>query len=719
MNLIIVESPTKAKTIASFLGPNFKTISTFGHLRDLPKTKLGIDVDKNFEPNYVIPAKAKIHVKEIVDLAKKADMIYYATDEDREGEAISWHLDQLLTNKYDIDAPKKRITFHEVTREAIQESLEQGRDIDLFLVDAQQTRRILDRLVGYKLSPFLWKKIRQGLSAGRVQSAAVRLIIDREREIKDFKSQEYWSIEGNFNHNNDEQTQVTASLDQVNNEKIKKFSFKTESDVSKISVKLNALAYSISSIVSTDLKKRAPTPYKTSTLQQDAHNKLGFSSKQTMVIAQQLYEGVELGAQGSLGLITYMRTDSLNISNKFIDQVKKFLKDKYGSSYSLNKKRIFKNSNKTAQEAHEAIHPTNPHLEPDSVKEFLDPRQYKLYKLIWERTIASLMPDAIITQNKLEILGSNKTDSAVFQAIAQQVKFDGFLKVYPIKIEEKNLPKLDLNAQLILRELLPKQHFTEPPPRYTDASLVKELEKKGIGRPSTYAPIIETIQKRKYIERDEHKKFLPTEIGSLVNDMLEKHFPNIVDYQFTAKLEDELDAIAHQRLDWHQIVANFYQPFAETLEQKYTEVEKVKIDGQVTDRPCPDCHGANLIIKEGRYGKFLACPTFPKCKYTEPLPPAADAPQLTAPSCPDCHEDMVLKEGRFGQFWACPNYPKCRQTMKIEQKIAQKCPTCKSGDVVVKRTKKGRIFYGCSAYPQCNFASWKKPELINENEMSG
>jgi DNA topoisomerase-1 len=724
MNLIIVESPTKAKTISGFLGKNFVIESSFGHIRDLPKNKLGIDVDNNFEPTYTIPDKSQEKIKRILQLAKRAQKIYYATDEDREGEAIAWHLNQILNNiKYQISNIKYRIAFHEITKDAIIKALKNPRQINQNLVDAQQARRILDRLVGYKLSPFLWKKVMRGLSAGRVQSVAVRLIVEREDEINKFKPQEFWTIDGIFNP-----AQFLASLYKLNNKRLDKFELNNKKQVDKLVQLLKKLNYSVSNIVEKQTKKNPYPPYKTSTMQQDAYSKLRFSSKQTMMIAQQLYEGVKLGSKGSTGLITYMRTDSLNLANKFIVQAKKYLKKHLGEKYSFEQARIFKKA-KGAQEAHEAIRPTNINLEPKIIKEHLSPQQYKLYTLIWNRALASLMPAAIIKQKTVEI-GSSK---AFFRATGSIITFDGFLKIYPIKITENQLPDLKIKQKINLKELKPAQHFTEPPPRYNDGSLVKELEKKGIGRPSTYAPIIGTIQRRNYVTRDDTKRFKPTEIGTLVNQVLVQHFNNIVDYDFTADMENNLDAIAQNKKRWDQVIAKFYQPFAKLLDKKYKEVDKKKLTQEKTKKSCPKCKKHNLIIKIGRFGKFLACPGFPDCRYTEPMPETIAAKKtgintdasfsknnnsrendksvapLKPPQCSECKIEMKLKQSRYGKFWACPNYPDCKNTQNIEQKIGMVCPDCKKGDIVIKRTRKGKTFYGCNKYPKCEYASWNKP----------
>ena len=725
MKLIIVESPTKAKTISRFLDKNYHIDSSFGHVRDLPQTSLGVNVDNHFEPHYVIPKKARPHIKRLGEEAKRASEIYFATDEDREGEAISWHIAEILKEKYTITAPTHRITFHEITPHAVLSALQNPRTIDTFLVDAQQARRILDRLVGYKLSPFLWKKVVKRLSAGRVQSVAVRLIIERENEITAFKTQEFWTIHGLFAVAKDSSHEITADLYEREGKKIEKFDIQSKKDADEYTQFLNPLSYRISHIEEKRIHKKPYPPYKTSTLQQDAYTKLRFSSKQTMAIAQQLYEGVELGEKGSVGLITYMRTDSLSLSNKFIVQAQEYLKNKFGNAYSFTQPRRFKNTTKNAQEAHEAIRPTDLTIEPDTIKPHLTSNQYKLYRLIFERALASLMPDAEIIQKIIEMSGFDNNQgnpSAIFKTIGNTIHFDGFLKIYPLSIKEQSIPPLTLEEKATLTKLQPQQHFTEPPPRYNDASLVKELERRGIGRPSTYAPIIETILKRNYITRDENKRFIPTEIGTVVNQVLVEHFPHIVDYDFTAHMENELDDIAHKHKPWVDVVQEFFVPFEKNLEKKYKEVSKKELTEEKTDIQCPLCKKHNLIIKLGRYGRFLACPGFPDCTHTQPLETQQTSTQngqkeeIDAPLCDTCNEKMIIKEGRFGKFFACKNYPKCKNTKAIEKKINMKCPLCTEGDVVVKRTKRGKTFYGCNTYPDCTFASWKKPETENSEQ---
>lgn len=712
-NLLIVESPTKAKTIAHFLESGYAVESSFGHVRDLPKTRLGVDVDHDFAPTYLVPKKAKEHVARLLEKAKKADTIYYATDGDREGEAIAWHISHVLKTH----AKEYRIIFHEITKDAIMEALQNPREINQNLVDAQQARRILDRLVGYKLSPLLWKKVARGLSAGRVQSVTVRLIVEREREIRAFKKQEYWTITGIFGKINDAKaTEFPAALVEYQAKKLEKFDIPTKEKADELTALLKTVNYEVREVSEREVQKNPLPPYRTSTIQQDAHNRLGFSSKQTMVLAQQLYEGVHLGDRGATGLITYMRTDSTTLANKFIVQAKDYLEQQFGHDYSFTKPRTFKNKAKGAQEAHEAIRPTDITLVPDIIKEHVDPRQYRLYTLIWQRALASLMPSAIMKNTTIDIAGS--TGEALFRATGTRIIFDGFLKVYPAKVEEAELPAVAMKEPLRVSDIHPKQHFTEPPPRYNDASLVKELEKRGIGRPSTYAPILETIAERRYVERDEEKRFLPTEMGELVNDLLKKHFPNIVDYNFTAEMEENLDAIAERHVPWTSVIGSFYHPFEEQLKVKYEEIDKTKLVETKTDALCPSCKKHNLIVRMSRFGKFLGCPGYPECTYTKAIADvhktnvsleANENHAAPPPTCPNCAIAMVRKDGRFGQFFGCPNYPTCTHTERIEQKINMACHKCGTGEIVIKKTRKGKVFYGCNRYPECTYASWKKP----------
>lgn len=643
MPLVIVESPTKSKTISGFLGPEYKTLSSYGHVRDLPKSEFGIDVENDFKLKYVLMPKARKNVTALKKEADKTDLVILATDEDREGEAIAYHLVHLLN--LNGEKPYQRIVFHEITKEAIEDALKNPRKIDFNLVNAQQARRVLDRIVGYKLSPFLWKKVARGLSAGRVQSVAVRLVVEREKEIESFKPEEYWNIEALLRK---KKTEFTALLIKKDGEMIPKLGIKTEKEAKKIVRNLKDVEYLVENVEKKEIKRNPLPPFTTSTLQQTAWHSCGFPAKLTMRVAQQLYEK---------GLITYHRTDSLSLSDLSLFSAKKFIIQNYGGKYWAGYLRKYKTKSKRAQEAHEAIRPAYPDKKPEALS--LDERQSKLYDLIWRRFIACQMSQAIFDTTTVDILAKNYT----LRTNGQILKFDGFLKVYPVKYEESELPPLEKGESLELLKLIPSQHFTQPPARYNEASLIKILEENGIGRPSTYAPIISNIQEKNYIEKDEQRRFRPTEIGQVVNDLLVAHFPEVVDIGFTAKMEGDLDEIAEEGKDWVRVVKEFYAPFEKNLKRKYDEVFKKDITEKPTEKTCPKC-GSPLLIRLGRYGKFYACSAFPKCRYTGSLE---------------------------------------------ENNLGIKCPKCKKGKIVGKRTKKHKIFYGCDRYPKCDFALWDKP----------
>jgi DNA topoisomerase I len=660
MDLIIVESPTKSKTIQNFLGKEYKVLSSFGHVRDLPKSELGVDLEKDFEPKYIIPQKARKAVKALKTEVKKAKIVILATDEDREGESIAWHLVQALQleksqDKKENSKPYRRIAFHEITKEAILKALENSRDIDMSLVDAQQARRILDRIVGYKLSPFLWKKIARGLSAGRVQSVAVRLVVEREREIEKFVPREYWSLSAFLKKTFGSEIEIEAVLFKINEKALSKLEIKSEKEAENILNDLEGAEYRVSSIQKKETKRNPLPPFTTSTLQQEAWKKFHWPAKMTMSLAQQLYE---------TGNITYHRTDSLNIAQSALFEAKTFIESNYGKNYWAGFFRRYKTKSKGAQEAHEAIRPAYP--SKANLQKEADQNQVRLYDLIWRRFTASQMKEALFDSTTAEIeaeISDEKKPKYAFRASGQILKFDGFLKLYPLKFEEKQLPSLEKNEVLKLLKLVKDQHFTQPPARYTEASLIKVLEDNGIGRPSTYAPTLSTIQGRNYIEKNESKMFRPTEIGTVVNDLLVNHFPKIVDIKFTAQMEESLDEIARGSKKWVPVIKEFYGPFEENLNQKYEEVSKKEFTEKPTDKICPKC-GAPLIIRLGKFGKFYACSRFPECKYTESLE---------------------------------------KNTLGI------KCPKCKKGEIAEKRTKKGKIFYGCSNWPECDFATWDKP----------
>jgi len=645
MDLIIVESPTKSKTIQGFLDKNkYQIFASMGHVRDLPKSSLGIDIEKDFKPTYIVPLKSKKIINILKKEVQKAPKTILATDEDREGESIAWHLSEILNLKN-----PQRIVFHEITKEAIEKALKNPRKIDLNLVNAQQARRILDRIVGYKLSPFLWKKVVRGLSAGRVQSVALRLIVEREKEIQEFKPEEYWTIEALLEKNGNPKNgkPFNALLIKRDKKIIDKLEIKSKKEADEIVSDLKSAEYKVENIEKKEVKKNPLPPFITSTLQQEAWKRFRWPAKITMQIAQKLYE---------TGKITYHRTDSLNLSNLSLFAAKKIIIENYGSKYWVGFFKKYKAKGRV-QEAHEAIRPTLLSNTPETLK--LEKNQQKLYDIIWKRFIASQMSPAIFESTSINITAKNYT----FKATGQVLKFEGFLKVYPLKFEEKELPVLEKEEILKLLKLVSLKHLTQPPPRYNEATLIKKLEENGIGRPSTYAPILSIIQERNYVEKDEQKRFRPTEIGTTVNDILVKHFPNIVDIKFTAEMENELDKVAQGKENWVRVCENFYGPFSKNLEKKYEEVSKKEIINETTKKKCPKC-GSALIIRWGKYGKFYACSNFPKCKYTE-----------------------NLKE----------------KNLKI------KCPKCKEGEIVEKRTKTKKIFYGCNQFPKCNFALWDKP----------
>lgn len=648
--LIIVESPTKAKTISTFLGKNYIIESSFGHVRDLPKSRLGIDVNHGFTPSYLIPTKAKTIVKRLKNIAQKSDTVILATDEDREGEAIAWHLSEALGLTKSKLPTVERIVFHEITKRAIDEALAHPRAIDERLVDAQQTRRMLDRIVGYTLSPFLWQKVARGLSAGRVQSVAVRLIVERENEIRAFISQEYWTITALVvsSHNDPIEAQLIA----IDEKPLDKFAIPTKEQAETIARDLEKQKYAVTAITTKELRRNPPPPFTTSTLQQEAAKRLRYTAKKTMFMAQQLYEQ---------GAITYMRTDSVNLSRESTEAAKDFLDKEWGAAYAADAPRFFKTKSKSAQEAHEAIRPTNPMV--------MDASGNKLYTLIWQRFMASQMPQAIFNNTTIDITAGKYT----LRAAGTIVQFDGYLKAWPQKFEERVLPLLKKNDALTSKEVRPEQHFTEPPARYSEASLVKTLEEYGIGRPSTYAPIISVIQTREYVTK-EKGRFVPTATGELVNTVLTEHFPETTDIHFTATMENTLDAIAEGKEQWQDVLNSFYAPFIKNLEEKYAAVQCQKIEKpapEKTDEVCEKC-GKPMVIRTGRYGKFIACSGFPECKHTK---------RIEVPATPN----------------------------------GMKCPTCVEGDVVMRRTKKGRIFWGCSRYPQCDYASWKNPAPLESS----
>ncbi|AVM08707.1 type I DNA topoisomerase [Bacillus velezensis] len=651
--LVIVESPAKAKTIERYLGKKYKVKASMGHVRDLPKSQMGVDIEQNFEPKYItIRGKGPV-LKELKTAAKKAKKVYLAADPDREGEAIAWH----LAHSLDLDLSSDcRVVFNEITKDAIKESFKHPRMINMDLVDAQQARRILDRLVGYKISPILWKKVKKGLSAGRVQSVALRLIIDREKEINDFKPEEYWTITGSFLKGKET---FEAGFFGKNG---KKLPLKSEEDVKAILAQLKGNKYTVDKVTKKERKRNPALPFTTSTLQQEAARKLNFRAKKTMMIAQQLYEGIDLGKEGTVGLITYMRTDSTRISNTAVEEASAFIDQAYGKEYLAGKRKPAK-KNENAQDAHEAIRPTSVLRKPADLKAVLGRDQLRLYKLIWERFVASQMAPAVLDTMSVDLSNNGLT----FRANGSKVKFAGFMKVYvegkDDQLEEKDrmLPDLKEGDKVLSKDIEPEQHFTQPPPRYTEARLVKTLEELGIGRPSTYAPTLDTIQRRGYVGLD-NKRFVPTELGQIVLDLIMEFFPEIINVEFTAKMERDLDHVEDGQTEWVQIIDSFYTDFEKRVKKAEAEMKEVEIEPEYADEDCELC-GSRMVYKMGRYGKFMACSNFPDCRNTKP----------------------------------------------IVKQIGVKCPKCHEGNIVERKSKKKRIFYGCDRYPECDFVSWDKP----------
>lgn len=647
MKLVIVESPTKARTIGGFLGKEFKVVSSYGHVRDLPKSSLGVDVENNFEPHYVIPRDKSKNITLIKKIAEKADKLILATDEDREGEAIAWHLIKALESKK-IKLPKvERIVFHEITKPAVFKALERPRDIDTRLVDSQQARRILDRLVGYKLSPFLWQKVANRLSAGRVQSVALRFIVERENEIRNFKPEKYWTIEVKFRG-------FVAQLVCIGSKLIPEPGIKSKKETEEIVKDLKKSSFEVVKVSKKEYRKNPYPPFITSTLQQEASRRLGFSVKQIMRLAQNLYEN---------GLITYMRTDSVELSEESLIAARNWIKEELGDDYLLEQPRRFKTKSRLAQEAHEAIRPTDPAKTPDKMDN-LEKNEKKIYDLIWRRFIASQLPPAVFEKTSIDIKSEVDGKNYLLKGNGNVLKFDGFIKIWPQRYTETKLPLLKEGEIIEAEKVESVEHQTEPLPRYNEASLIKVLEENGIGRPSTYVPIISVIQERNYVEKDQNRRFYPTKIGELTNKVLMEHFPQIVDVEFTARMEEDLDEIAAGRKNWREVIKEFYDPFVENLNKKYEEVKKEDVIGKEKE---------------------------------------------TNISCDKCGRPMVEKTSRFGRFLGCSGFPECRNIKPISEKLGQ-CPKCGNGDIVKKRTRTKRVFYGCSKYPECDFTSWTKPK---------
>ncbi len=694
-NLIIVESPAKARTISTFLGKNYKVVASKGHIRDLPKSSFGITVDDEgkFVPKYSIPREVNPTVKELKKLAKEAETIYIATDEDREGEAIGYHIAMAIKKD-----PKSlpRIVFHEITKTAIQNALENPRKIDMDSVNAQQARRLLDRIVGYKLSPLLASKIQKGLSAGRVQSSSLKIVVDREREIKAFKPEEYWTIDGLFEKN------IESSIYAFDGAKLDKMSIKNEEMATEIVQSAIKENFVVESLEKKERKSKTPPPFMTSTLQQSASTQLGFSPKKTMMVAQKLYEGVKTN-KGNMGVITYMRTDSMNLAKEAVESAREYISSNFGADYLPKKAKSYVTSSKGAQEAHEAIRPTMVEFTPLIAKDYLSADEFKLYRLIYNRFLACQMTEARLESQTLLFKGERST----FKASGRKLLFDGFYRVTGYNEKDKLLPELKKGQKVTLDDIKPQQHFTEPPARYNEASLIKKLESLGIGRPSTYAPTITILQQRKYIEIQK-KKIHPTEVAFTVIEMLEEYFPEIVDSAFTSNMEADLDEVDEGKLDWQKVLADFYEPFMKKIADGKEKIKSKKM-AIPTGEMCPKC-GHELLRRKGRYGEFIACSNFPKCKYTTDLDGnAPPEPEKTDKVCDKCGEMMVIKDSRRGKFYACSAYPKCKnaQPLVAPRELDVPCPKC--GSKILEKEGKRGTFYGCANYPKCRFISNGEP----------
>jgi DNA topoisomerase-1 len=692
--------------LAGLLGPQYDVHASIGHVRDLPKTKLGVDIDDGFAPRYVVPREKQKVVRQLKAAAEDADRVFLATDPDREGEAIAWHIVKAAGLER---MPQQRVVFHEVTKDAVLNAFQHPREINERLVDAQQARRILDRLVGYKISPLLWSKVRGGLSAGRVQSVALRMVVEREREIAAFVPQEYWTIDAKLSKTSDRGATLTARLIGLAGTR-KKLEIGSAAESERLLSLLRPARFAVASVRKKEQRQRPQPPFTTSSLQQEASRRLGFTAKRTMVLAQQLYEGLSVGGS-QVGLITYMRTDSTNIASTALEETRAFIAAKYGPSLVPPVPRVFRKKAKGAQEAHEGIRPTSVRREPASLKGALNRDQMRLYALIWQRMVASQMADAVYDQTTVdvEVQPKDSQDRYLFRATRGVLRFPGYRQLDQDTADEdedaeekRPLPPLVEGEELRLLDLLPRQHFTEPPPRFTEATLVKAMEENGIGRPSTYAPILSTIQERGYVEK-EGRALKPRDLGIVVNDLLTGYFPAIIDVGFTAEMEGELDEIAEGQRRWQPVVRDFYEPLKAAL----SVAETAPPVHEETSEVCDKC-GRPMVIRWGRFGRFLACSGYPQCKNSRRLAQQEEAPQVTDEVCHICGKPMVIRRGRYGPFLACSDYPTCRGTRRLLAKVGVACPEC-GGDIVAKPSKRGRTFYGCSNYPRCRFTTWSRP----------
>ncbi|NLG18509.1 MAG: type I DNA topoisomerase [Fibrobacter sp.] len=707
-HLVIVESPAKCKTISKYLGKDFAVRATMGHIIDLPEKELGVDIEKDFHPKYTTSKGKRRILRSLRDEASKVEDVYLAPDPDREGEAIAWHVAESIKNE---NTTVKRVMFNEITKRAVLSAIDNPKDIDMNKVNAQQARRILDRIVGYQVSPILWRTVFRGLSAGRVQSVALRLICEREEAIKAFKQMEYWSIHGTFEYEGSSFSAKLLSIDGKKGDQEHAL-IPDESAAKAVMNRLRGINYTIKDVTRSEKVRKPYPPFITSTLQQEGARKLGFSAAKTMMIAQQLYEGLELGELGSMGLITYMRTDSTRIATEALQDAVKVIKILSGDKYLPAAPRLY-GKNKNAQDAHEAIRPSqvNPDFAPEKLKQYLSRDQLRLYELIWKRFLASQMENAIFDSTRVDIEG----DGCLFRATGSIIKFDGFLALYDETVEDNSesgesqnerLPELSAQKPVSLKDLLEKQHFTQPPPRYTEASLVRELEDKGIGRPSTYAQIIDTLKRRKYVML-ESRRFVPSEVGIMVKNILVKEFTDVFDVGFTADMESSLDKVEVGSADWVQVLKDFYGPFSGRLTDVRQSIKDLRAQNQeVTERTCPGCGKHPLVIKWSRNGKFLACQGFPACKYTEPLEKTETV--QTDELCDKCGAPMVILTINGNRFLGCSKYPECKNTKSMSTGVHCPQKDCE-GTLVERKTRRGKIFYGCSAYPNCTFATWDRP----------
>lgn len=720
-NLVIVESPAKAKTIKKYLGKDFEVLASYGHVRDLKPKEGAVDPDNDFAMKYQVIDKNSKHVDAIAKALKKADALYLATDPDREGEAISWHLLELLKNKKLLkDKTVGRVVFHEITKKAIREAVDNPRELAMELVNAQQARRALDYLVGFNLSPLLWKKIRRGLSAGRVQSPALRLIVEREEEIERFVAREYWSVEADVSSKGQN---FSSKLIQFEGEKVEQFTIDNSERADQVESALLSKAEGkllVSKVVKKQRKRNPAAPFTTSTLQQEASRKLGFTAQRTMRTAQQLYEGIDIGGE-TVGLITYMRTDSVNLAAEAMAEVRDYIAQRYGSDNVPAEPRTFKTKSKNAQEAHEAIRPTSIERVPSALQGHLSKDQFRLYELIWKRTLACQMVHATLDTVAVDLTAGEEN---IFRANGSTIVHAGFMAVYQESVDDakekdddnKLLPKLLEGEKVELIAIRPEQHFTEPPPRFSEASLVKTLEEYGIGRPSTYASIISTLQQREYVEMDK-RRFIPTDVGRVVNKFLTNHFTQYVDYDFTAKLEDELDAVSRGEEEWVPLLRRFWRPFKDQVDDKEQSVSRKEVTQEEMDEACPEC-GKPLAIRLGRRGRFIGCTAYPDCDYTRNLGDDKDTknePEVVeGKSCPECGSALVIREGRYGKFIGCSSYPDCKHIEPLEQPVdtGVTCPQCNKGTLMRRKSRRGKIFFSCSTYPECDYAVWNEP--INE-----